>query len=95
MRKILAVLAAAVLLLAAFSAPDIAAAYGRQIARPDAPKYEKLTRQFNYPDQPRIWREADIPRYGVKSYFFSNVCSAYRREAYLTVGGFDAPIITL
>ena len=81
-------------LLAAFFSTDIAAVYGRQIARPDAPEYEKLTRQFNYPDQPRIWREADIPRYGVKSYFFSNVCSAYRRDAYLAVGGFDAPIIT-
>lgn len=81
-------------LLTAFSAPDIAAAYGRQIARPDAPEYEKLTRQFNYPDQPRIWREADIPRYGVKAYFFSDACAAYRRETYLAVGGFDAPIIT-
>lgn len=81
-------------LLAAFSAPDIAAAYGRQIARPDAPEYEKLTRQFNYPDQPRVWREADIPRYGVKAYFFSNACAAYRRVAYLAVGGFDAPILT-
>ena len=81
-------------LLAAFSSLDIAAAYGRQIARPDAPEYEKLTRQFNYPDQPRIWREADIPRYGVKAYFFSDACAAYRRDAYLAVGGFDAPIIT-
>lgn len=80
-------------LLSAFSSPDIAAVFGRQIARPDAPEYEKLTRQFNYPDQPRIWREADIPRYGVKSYFFSNVCAAYRRDAYLAVGGFDAPIL--
>ena len=81
-------------LLSAFSSPDVAAVYGRQIAHPDAPEYEKLTRQFNYPDQAKIWRESDIPRYGVKSYFFSNVCSAYRREAYLAVGGFDAPIIT-
>ena len=81
-------------LLAAFSAPDVAAVYGRQIARPDAPEYEKLTRQFNYPDKPRIWREADIPRYGVKAYFFSNACAAYRRETYLAVGGFDTPIIS-
>ena len=81
-------------LLAAFSSLDIAAAYGRQIARPDAPEYEKLTRQFNYPDQPRVWREAEIPRYGVKAYFFSNACAAYRRDVYLATGGFDAPIIT-
>lgn len=81
-------------LLSAFSSPDIAAVFGRQIARPDAPEYEKLTRQFNYPDQARIWREVDIPRYGVKSYFFSNACSAYRRDAYLSVGGFDTPILS-
>lgn len=81
-------------LLSAFSSPDIAAVFGRQIAYPDAPEYEKLTRQFNYPDQSRIWREADIPRYGVKAYFFSNTCSAYRRDAYLAVGGFDTPIIS-
>ncbi len=81
-------------LLSAFSSPDIAAVFGRQIARPDAPEYEKLTRQFNYPDQSRIWREADIPRYGVKAYFFSNTCSAYRRDTYLAVGGFDTPIIS-
>ena len=81
-------------LLAAFSAPDIAAVYGRQIAYPDAPEYEHLTRIFNYPDQPRVWREEDIPHWGVKAYFFSNVCSAYRREAYLAVGGFDAPILS-
>lgn len=81
-------------LVSAFSSPDVAGAFGRQIARPDAPEYEKLIRQFNYPDQARIWRKADISRYGVKSYFFSNTCAAYRRDAYLAVGGFDAPIIS-
>lgn len=81
-------------LLAAFSAPDIAAVYGRHIAYPDAPAYERLTRAFNYPNEPRVWRRADIPRYGVKAFFFSNACSAYRREAYLAVGGFDAPILS-
>ena len=81
-------------LLSAFSASDVAAAFGRQIPWPDVPAYEKLIRQYNYPDQPRIWREEDIPRYGVKAYFFSNACSAYRREDYLQAGGFDAPILS-
>lgn len=81
-------------LLAALSTPDVAAVFGRQIAYSDVPEYERLTRAFNYPEQPRVWREADIPRYGVKAYFFSNVCAAYRRDAYLAVGGFDASIIT-
>ena len=73
-------------LLAVFSDSEIAAVFGRQIAYSDAPEYEKLTRQFNYPNQPRIWREADIPRYKIKAYFFSNVCAAY--------SGFDTPIIS-
>ena len=81
-------------LLSVFSSPDIAAVFGRQIACSDAPEYERLTRQFNYPDQTRIWREADIPSYGIKSFFFSNACSAYRRDIYLAVGGFDTPIVS-
>ena len=81
-------------LLKGFSQPDIAGVYGRQIAWPDAAPYENLTRQFNYPDQGRVWREQDIPRYGVKSYFFSNTCSMYRRDIYEKAGGFDKPIIT-
>ena len=81
-------------LLNAFSESDIAGAYGRQIAYPDAAPYEKKTREFNYPAQARVWREQDIPMYGVKSYFFSNTCSMYRRDIYEKVGGFDSPIIT-
>ena len=81
-------------LLKGFSEPDIAGVYGRQIAYPDAVPYEKLTRQFNYPDQGRVWREQDIPKYGVKSYFFSNTCSMYRRDIYEKAGGFDRPIVT-
>lgn len=81
-------------LLKGFSQPDIAGVYGRQIAFPGAAPYEKLTRQFNYPNQGRVWREQDIPRYGVKSYFFSNTCSMYRRDIYEKAGGFDRPIIT-
>lgn len=81
-------------LLKAFSEADIAGVYGRQIAYPDALPYERLTREFNYPVRARIWREKDISQYGVKSYFFSNTCSMYRRDFYEAVGGFDAPIIT-
>lgn len=79
-------------LLAPFADARVAAVCARQIARPDAAEYERLIRQFNYPDTPRVWGEADIPRYGVKAYFFSNSCSAFRRADYEAVGGFDAPI---
>lgn len=79
-------------LLSMFSDEKVAAVFGRQIAWPDAPEYEKLTRLFNYPETGRVWREEDIARYGVKSYFFSNASSAFRRTAYEAVGGFDTPI---
>lgn len=79
-------------LLSVFSDEKVAAVFGRQIAWPDAPEYEKLTRLFNYPETGRVWRKEDIARYGVKSYFFSNASSAFRRTAYEAVGGFDVPI---
>jgi len=81
-------------LLTAFEDPHVAAAFGRQIAYPDAPEYERLTRAFNYPETGRVWSERDIARYGVKAYFLSDSASAYRRAAYEAVGGFDAPIAT-
>ena len=81
-------------LLRPFREADVAAVYGRQVAYPTAPAYERLTRAFNYPDLPRTWREADIPRYGVKAFFFSNCAAAYRRSAYQAAGGFDRPIAT-
>lgn len=79
-------------LLRPFAAEDVAAVYGRQVAYSGAPAYERLTRAFNYPSQPRTWREADIPHYGVKAFFFSNCAAAYRRSAYEAAGGFDRPI---
>ena len=66
-----------------------AAVYGRQTAYSDAPEYERLTREFNYPDKPKLVRENSIEEYGVKAFFFSNVCAMYRRDIYLSVGGFD------
>ena len=81
-------------LLRPFAAEDVAAVYGRQVAYSDAPAYERLTRAFNYPSQPRTWRETDIPRYGVKAFFFSNCAAAYRRSAYEAAGGFDRPIVS-
>lgn len=73
---------------------NVAAVCGRQVAYPDAKPAERLVRMFNYPPESKVWDARDIPRLGVKSYFISDVCSAYRREAYEAVGGFDCPILT-
>ena len=31
----------------------------------------------------------DLSKYGIKTFFASDVCSCYRRDAYLDCGGFD------
>ena len=81
-------------LLRPFQDPAIAMASGRQIAKEDAGTIEKLVRKYNYPSESNVRTQNDIPVLGIKTFFASNVCSAYRRSAYLAVGGFDAPILT-
>lgn len=67
---------------------DVGAAYARQLPKEDCSFLEKCARSFNYPEASCIKTEKDMPVYGVKTFFCSNVCAAYRREAYDKVGGF-------
>ena len=62
--------------------------YGRQLAGEDCGVAERYTRQFNYPDQDRIKTIKDLDELGIKTYFASNVCCAYRRELFEELGGF-------
>lgn len=71
----------------------IALVSGRQLPKPDARRFEQLVRAFNYPDEPSVRGAGDLPRYGIKTFFASDVCSAYRRTAYMECGGF-APVNT-
>ena len=70
------------------SEPEIGAAYARQIPREDCSYIEKYTRAFNYPEQSSVKSEADLPVYGIKTFFCSNVCAAYKKDIYLKLGGF-------
>ncbi|MDR2683561.1 MAG: glycosyltransferase [Dysgonamonadaceae bacterium] len=81
-------------LLRPFQDPAVAMVSGRQIAKEEASPVEKWVRNFNYPPESTIRTQDDIPRLGIKTFFASNVCSAYRRSAYLAVGGFDSPLLT-
>lgn len=81
-------------LLLPFEDEKVAMVSGRQCAKNNANAIEKLTREFNYPEISNVRSEADIHRLGIKTFFASDVCSAYRRSAYEQVGGFDFPIIT-
>ena len=72
----------------------IAISTGRQIPRPDAWPFEKLVRNFNYPSMSRIRSASDIPELGIKTFFTSDCCCAYRRDIYEKLGGFDFPVKT-
>lgn len=67
---------------------QVAAAYARQLPKAGCRESEKASRQFNYPPESGIKTAADIETLGVKTFFCSNVCAAYRRDVYDILGGF-------
>lgn len=81
-------------LLAPFADARVAAVGGRQVPKQDATRQEQLVRAHNYPAESRIWDQSEIDRRGVRAFMISDCCAAYRRDAYLAVGGFDHPILT-
>lgn len=80
-------------LLRAFSDPDVWAAYARQLPERGCSEVEKYTRSFNYPAESCIKCREDLPELGVKTFFCSNVCAAWRRDPYLKIGGFEKKTI--
>lgn len=72
---------------------DIAVAYARQFPAADCGPVERRTRAFNYPAESRVKSAADLETLGIKTYFCSNVCAAYRRDVYRRLGGFTAKTI--
>ena len=75
-------------LLKVLQKDNIASVYGKQLARENCHILENFTRKFNYPDESRIKSKADMEELGIKTYFCSNVCAAYKREVYDRLGGF-------
>lgn len=69
--------------------PNIALVSGRQLPKADARRFEQLVRDFNYPDLPSVRSKCDLEEFGIKTFFASDTCSAYRRNAYLECGGFE------
>ncbi len=66
----------------------IAVAYARQLPRDGAPVIEAYTRNFNYPDKSMVKSIGDIEKLGIKTFFASNVCCAYKKSIYESLGGF-------
>lgn len=75
-------------LIAPLAEKDVAVSYARQLPREDAGPVERFTRAFNYPAESRIKSADDISELGIKTFFCSNVCAAYRRDIYDKQGGF-------
>lgn len=71
-----------------FDDPRVGVVSGRQLPKADARLFEQLVRKFNYPAKSFTRGKADLGTYGIKTFYTSDVCSAYRRSAYLEVGGF-------
>jgi rhamnosyltransferase len=76
------------------AAPDIAASFGRHIPKEDASPLEVFARNFNYPDKGYIKGIQDVKQYGIKTFFFSNVCSAIKKDIFLQAGMFPEGIKT-
>lgn len=77
-----------------FSDEEVVMISARQLPRRNAKPDEALIRQFNYPSESFVRDKSDIEKLGIKAYFFSDVCSAYRKDFFEEIGGFEAPILT-
>lgn len=67
---------------------DVAVAYARQLPGRKSDEMERISRHFNYPAESCVKTAADMDTLGIKTFFCSNVCAAYRRDVYDELGGF-------
>jgi rhamnosyltransferase len=67
---------------------DAAASYGRHMPGPGATPLERFSRLFNYPETPSLKSIESMDKMGIKAFFMSNVCSAFKRKEFSDVDGF-------
>ncbi len=67
---------------------NVAVSYARQLPREGCSIEEQLSRAYNYPEEGCVRSKEDLQALGIKTFFCSNVCAAYRRELYEELGGF-------
>lgn len=75
-------------LLAKLRQEKVAAAYARQLPDEKCSEEERYARHFNYPPESRMKDQKDLPDLGIKTFFCSNVCAAYNRKIFDSLGGF-------
>ena len=69
-----------------------AATFGRQLPRPSTNKIEQIFLEHTYPNRREVRACSDERDLGIKSIFFSNVCSAIRRDVWEQIP-FDESLI--
>lgn len=77
----------------AFSDEKTAACYARQLPSEDASPIERITRGFNYPAEGHVYDISAVSAVGIKAFFCSNVAAMYRKDLFVSLGGFPAPTI--
>ena len=76
-------------LLKPFEDERVGVSYARQVADKSCGEIERYTRNFNYPKESILKAYEDIEKMGIKAFFCSNVCAAYRKSVYDVLGGFE------
>lgn len=72
---------------------SVVVSYARQMAPEEASPSEKYLRLANYPPTTLLKSKEDIPTMGIRAFQNSNVCAAYKKEAFDSLGGFPAPAV--
>lgn len=62
-------------------------AFGKQISKYKG--IEKYIREINYPDRDYIMDTSKIKEYQIKTFFASDAFSAYNRQKFIELGGYD------
>jgi rhamnosyltransferase len=80
-------------ILKCFEDEKIGAAYGKQLAYPDATLFGAHLREFNYQNDSYKRTLADSARFGIKTAFLSNSFAAYRKSALEDIGWFKDSLL--
>lgn len=67
---------------------NVAVSYARQLADENSCEEERYTRNFNYPPESGMKDKSRLSELGIKTFFCSNVCAAYDRKIFDSLGGF-------
>ena len=69
----------------------IVAAYSRQLTKYN--NIEKYTRESNYPAVSKVVSKDDIPKLGLKTFFFSDASSAIDAKIFKKLNGYDGKVL--